>query len=511
MSLSAAVAAWRRIVGRDHVSIDPVALDAASTATYRTRPRVRAIVRPASTTEVQACVRVAQSQRVPIYPISRGCNWGYGSRVPPADAALFDLGRMDRIAAFDPELAYVTVEPGVTVRQLAAFLAERGCALRLSLTGSSPDASLIGNAVERGLGNGVDFDRFANACEIEAVLPDGALVRTGWAGFAGARAAHTFPGALGPSLSGLFAQSNLGIVTRLTMWLWPAARHREIVRFGVGGARPLAAVLDRLRDLMLERTVRGCATLANDLRVLARHIQYPWDLSPRPPLSAAVRRALRSEAGLSAWSGSLVIETASPAIARLERRAIHDRIAPAIERFTVAHAPGHELVDPTNLRSVYWRKRAPPPAALDPDRDRCGAIWHNAMVPLRGAEVVRALAMAERVLARHRLEPMLAIALCWPRAALVTALVVYDRDARGADHRGLSCAHELAARWAEHGWLPYRLGIHDMPIAAPRTDDRAAVARRLRAALDPAGILAPGRYELADRRRPRRARLPDPS
>jgi 4-cresol dehydrogenase (hydroxylating) len=500
MSLAPALAAWRRIVGRDHVVTDPAALDGASTATYATRSRVRAIVRPASVTEVQACVCVAQSLRVPIYAISRGCNWGYGSRVPPQDATLLDLRRMNRIVAFDPVLAYVTVEPGVTVRQLAGFLARRGASLAISLTGSSPDASLVGNAVERGLGNGIDFDRFANTCEIEAVLPDGSLLHTGWAGFAAARAAHTFPGALGPSLSGLFVQSNLGIVTRMTIWLWPASRHREVVRFAVDDPARLASLLDRLRGLLLERTVRGCVTLANDLRVLARHIQYPWDLAPRPPLPAAVRASLRSAGGLSAWNGSVVVETATADIARLERRVLRERIAPAIDRFTVQRNAGHDLFDATNLRSVYWRKRTPPPATLDPDRDRCGVIWHNAMVPLRGAEVVRALALAERTLRRHALDPMLAIALCWPRAALVTALLLYDRDAPDADRRALACSRDLAAGWEQRGWLPYRLGIHDMPITAPRLDDRAAVVQRLKTALDPAGILAPGRYALSRRR-----------
>jgi 4-cresol dehydrogenase (hydroxylating) len=499
MSLRAALAAWRRIVGHEHVVTDPASLEAASTATYQTRSRVTAIVRPASAADVQACVRVAQAYRAPIYPISRGCNWGYGSRVPPRDATLLDLRRMNRIVAFDPVLAYVTVEPGVTVRQLATFLQRRRVRLRISLTGSSPDASLVGNAVERGLGNGIDFDRFANTCEVDAVLPDGSLVNTGWAGFAGARAAHTFPGALGPSLSGLFAQSNLGIVTRMTMWLWPESAYREILRFGVDDPARLGALLDRLRELMLERTVRGCVTFSNDLRVLARHIQYPWDLAPRPPIPAAVRESLRSAGRLSTWNGSIVVEAASPAIARLERRVIRERLEPAIDRFTVVRNAGHDVFDPTNLRSVYWRKRAPPPAVLDPDRDRCGVIWHNAMVPLRGAEVVRAVAVAERTLERHTLEPMLAIALCWPRAALVTALVLYDRDVSGADDRALACSRELAARWTAKGWLPYRLGIHDMPVTARRTDDRPATLSRLRAALDPAGILAPGRYEPSER------------
>ncbi len=506
MSLRAALAAWRRIVGREHVVLDPVALEAASTATYQTRPQVRAIVRPASVAEVQACVRVAQSRRVPIYPISRGCNWGYGSRVPPEDAALLDLRRMNRIVAFDPVLAYVTVEPGVTIRQLAAFLRRRRAPLRISLTGSSPDASLVGNAVERGLGNGIDFDRFANTCEIEAVLPDGALLHTGWAGFEGARAAHTFPGALGPSLSGLFAQSSFGIVTRMTIWLWPESRYREILRFGVDEPARLASLLDRLRDLMLERTVRGCVTFASDVRVLARQIQYPWELAPRPPLSAPALEALRDASGLSVWNGSIILETASPEIARLERRIIRARIAPAVDRFTVVRNARSELFDPTNLRTVYWRKRGVPPAVLDPDRDRCGVIWHNAMVPLRGAEVVRALAVARRILARHALDPMLAVALCWPRAAYITALLLYDRDVAGADDNALACSRELAARWAERGWLPYRLGVHDMPVTAPRTDDRAAILHRLGAALDPARILAPGRYQHPHRPTRSRAR-----
>lgn len=44
-SLGAALTAWRRIVGAEHVVTEPAALDQASTATYRTHPRVAAIVR----------------------------------------------------------------------------------------------------------------------------------------------------------------------------------------------------------------------------------------------------------------------------------------------------------------------------------------------------------------------------------------------------------------------------------------------------------------------------------
>ena len=102
---------------------------------------------------------------VPVYPISSGKNWGYGSRVPAADGCiLLDLGRMNRIVDFNEELAYVTVEPGVTQAQLYAFLRERGSNLWVDATGASPECSLIGNAVERGFGHTPYGDHFTNCC-----------------------------------------------------------------------------------------------------------------------------------------------------------------------------------------------------------------------------------------------------------------------------------------------------------------------------------------------------------
>jgi 4-cresol dehydrogenase (hydroxylating) len=495
MTLRAALRSWREIVGDDHVVTAQAALAQAEGATYPTSGRVPAIVMPADRTAVQACVRVAQAHHVAVYPVSRGCNWGYGSRVPPRDAVILDLRRMDRIVAFDAKLAYVTVEPGVTVRQLYEFLRRKRARLRISVSGSTPDASLVGNALERGLGNGVDFDRFANTCELEVVLPTGACVHTGFAGFAGARAAHTFPGSIGPALGGLFCQSNLGIVTRMTVWLWPEPGYREVVSLRVDGGRRFAALLDRLRELMLARALRSPVVFANDLRVMARHIQYPWEITGgRTPLPARLRTELRRDAELSRWNGSATVETANAAVARLERRVIRDALAATVDRFSVARDVGPTRVDTGTLQAVYWRKRTPPPARPDPDRDRCGVLWHNAMVPLHGEEVVRATGLAERIVRRHGFDPMLSVTVAWPRVAYVAALLAYDRDVEGEDGRAVACTRELAARFASRGWLPYRLGIHDMPFRHTRVDEQASLLGRLKRAVDPGGVLAPGRY-----------------
>jgi 4-cresol dehydrogenase (hydroxylating) len=147
--LTDALRAWGCAIGDAHVRGDGAALSAASTATFATHQRVQAILRPADVREVSECVRIANRFRVPLYPISSGRNWGYGSKVPARDGVLLDLGRLNRILELNDDLAYVTLEPGVTQRQLHEFLRSRGSTLWMDATGASPECSVIGNTLER--------------------------------------------------------------------------------------------------------------------------------------------------------------------------------------------------------------------------------------------------------------------------------------------------------------------------------------------------------------------------
>src|SRR5262249_33621177 len=140
----------------------------------------------------------------------------------PRDAVLVDLGRLNQIVDFDEELAYVTLEPGVTQGQLIAFLREQKSTLWMDATGAGLDCSIIGNTLERGFGHTPMGDHCANASALEVVLPNGECVETGFGRFPGAKAGALGRWGLGPSLDGLFSQSNLGIVTRMTVWLMPA-------------------------------------------------------------------------------------------------------------------------------------------------------------------------------------------------------------------------------------------------------------------------------------------------
>src|SRR5213078_1857173 len=121
--LDEALDQWTAVVGADFVVCDPHSRKEAETATFATTQAVPAIIRPADRDELQKCMRIANQFRIPVYPVSSGKNWGYGSGVPSSDASvIIDLSRMNRIVDFHEKLAYVTVEPGVTQRQLFQFL-----------------------------------------------------------------------------------------------------------------------------------------------------------------------------------------------------------------------------------------------------------------------------------------------------------------------------------------------------------------------------------------------------
>jgi len=522
--------AWVAIVGQEHVVDDRGTLEAAATATFTTRVRVPLIVRPETREQVQACMRVAHAYQVPVYPVSSGLNWGYGSRVPAADGCVvLDLRRMRRIVDFSETLAYVTVEPGVTQQQLFEFLAAEKSQLWMDATGTSPAASLIGNTMERGFGHTPYGDHFAHVCALEVVLGDGTCVDTGFARFGRTPTAPVYRWGLGPVLDGLFTQSNFGVVTRMTIWLMPAPEYFQAYFFRCDTPGDLGRVIDALRPLKLSGTLRSAAHIGNDYKVLNGLQQYPWDeVQGRTPLTPDDMRPIRQRLRIGLWNGSGGLYGTRAQVAearRLVRRQLRgvasrlefldDRRLALARRFATPYrlmtgwdlSAALALLEPVYglmrgvptaapLASAYWRKRMAVPADMDPDRDRCGLLWCAPVAPMEGGHSERLATLSSDVLLSHGFEPLISITLITERAITCVVSISFDRDVPGEDQRALTCYRELLARLTAAGYHSYRLGIQAM--GQWHCDDSAApLLARLKAACDPAGIVAPGRYETA--------------
>jgi len=233
---SAALRQFEKVVGEEWLftSPDSVALykDAYSPLRGEKEEKVAsAAVAPANTEQVQEVVRIANRYKIPIYPISTGKNLGYGGSAPVlSGSVVLDLKRMNRILEVNEEGYYALVEPGVSYFDLYNYIQENN--LKVWIDCPDPGwGSLVGNSLDRGLGSTTTMyrDHFSAHCGMEIVLADGEVIRTGMGALPGAKTWQHYPHGFGPSVDGIFAQSNFGVVTKMGFWLMPEPEaYREL-------------------------------------------------------------------------------------------------------------------------------------------------------------------------------------------------------------------------------------------------------------------------------------------
>src|SRR3954462_997471 len=200
------------------------------------------VVRPASTAEVAAVVRLCAQAGVAIVP--QGGNTGLsGGSVPTGQAreVVLALGRMNRIRELDRLNDTITVEAGCVLANVQRAADDAGRLFPLSL--AAEGSCQIGGNLSTNAG-GVNVLRYGNAREqvlgLEVVLPDG---RT-WDGLRALRKDNT-----GYDLKQLFigAEGTLGVVTGAVLKLFPCPCER-VTAFAAAASLPaMIALLARLR------------------------------------------------------------------------------------------------------------------------------------------------------------------------------------------------------------------------------------------------------------------------
>ena len=169
-----------------------------------------AVVFPASTAEVQAIVAACAEYRCPMTAFGAGSSLE-GHVVPVHGGISVDLTRMNRIVRLNAEDLDVTVEAGVTRKQLEKHLRSSGLMFPLD---PGADATLGGMASTRASGTtAVRYGTMRDAVlALTVVTADGRAIRTG------SRARKS---SAGYDLTRLFvgAEGTLGIITELTLRL----------------------------------------------------------------------------------------------------------------------------------------------------------------------------------------------------------------------------------------------------------------------------------------------------
>jgi FAD/FMN-containing dehydrogenase len=532
-ALPAAFAEWRTLLGEAAVLPGPAA---QSRYGAKARQPIAGALRPGDSAQVAPILRIANRHGVALHPVSTGRNWGYGDARPVCPGAVvLDLSRLDRILHIDAALGTVTLEPGVTQGQLRRELDGRGLAFMVPTTGAGPEASLVGNALERGYGVTPHADHFAAVTSLKAVLPDGTPYASRLNALGGDRLDACHKWGIGPYLDGLFTQASLGVVTEMTIALASRPPHVEAFYIFLRSEDQLAAAIGVLRAVL--RTVGGMlgsVNVLNGYRLASLSCGYPADLlapgaGPLPPERLA---AMLAEARLAPFMvmGSVYGErgTARAALAAVRRafgaacdarfvtmtrrradvlKQLADRFPRLAQRLGFIHASRlvralnimEGIPDDFALRLVHWKSREPLPQDLAAAM-RAAAhdlLWYAPLVPMDPDLTVAFDAMVRRTCLAHGFEPLLTLTTLSDRCFDSSVPILFDHRQPGARRRAEDCYEALLHRGRALGVYPYRVGVDSYPLlSAPADDPGLDLARRIKALLDPQRVLSPGRYNL---------------
>ena len=461
------IARFIAIVGPGHALTDP-----RDQAPFLTEWRGRwhghtpVVLRPGSTAEVAAICRLATETGTPIVP--QGGNTGLvGSQVPDESGReiVVSLSRLNRIREVDPAGNTMTVEAGVILEnvQAAADAVDRLFPLSLASEGSCQ----IGGNISSNAG-GTAVLSYGNTRDLvlglEVVLPTGEILpglRKLKKDNAGYDMKHLFIG----------SEGTLGIITAAVLKLFPRPRARAVAFVAVPSPAHAVALLNRAR------AAAGSDLVTFEL-ICRRVLEFALTHAPgaRDPL-----------AEVSPWYVLTEIVGADDARARTAMETV---LGDGLE---AGEATDAVLAESIEQGRALWALRH---SLSEMQIHEGGSIKHDVSLPVASVPVFleRATAAVEALIPGCRPVPFghlgdgnIHFNVSQPVGADKAAYLARWDEMN-------TVVHDIVAEMngsfaAEHG--VGRLKRHILPTA--RSPEDMSLMRRLKATLDPAGILNPGR------------------
>jgi 4-cresol dehydrogenase (hydroxylating) flavoprotein subunit len=405
---------------------------------------------------------------------------------------MMDLSRMKRILEVDEKLAYCLVEPGVGFFDLYEHLQSNNIKLWMSIPANGW-GSVIGNAMDRGLSYTPYGEHSKRVCGMEVVLPNGNVVRTGMGAMANSSSWQLSQNAFGPSWDPMFMQSNFGVVTKMGLWLMPEPEATLSLTTSLPNADDIEWLIDTLAPLRLRGVIQHDANIGNGIRAATlRSLRDEW-YRGTGAMPQTVIDEMQKKLGLGAWNFTLRFygyDEVNEANARI----VKDAIAKHTDaEFRVTHwhrgeplsrDSGASIPSVNALQVVNWRG------------GRGGHIGFSPISPATGAHAIKQYRLARRRYEEHGFDYFGSFTIRERHLNHVT-LCVYDRDDVAMTTSARNLMDVLVKDAAADGYGEYRAHVSHMDQIANTYDFNNHALWRLnetvKDALDPNGILAPGK------------------
>jgi 4-cresol dehydrogenase (hydroxylating) len=448
------------------------------------------VIRPRTVRDVQRIVWAASRARgaVKLQPISCGNNWGFGSALAPRHRVYtLDLSQLATIRSIDLLSHFAEVEPGVTQQSLDEALQSEGGTHYFNVTGAGLRASVIGNALERGIG--YFGQRHLDLLDLEIVLPSGELLRTSRfdAYFRSGYAAG-----LGPDPTGLFCQSSFGVITAATIALHQRCEVMGGITCRLSNVDRLPALLRVISNLVAEGACHGVPHVFNRERILTTFL---------PHLKA--REARRLQATTGPWT-ALIPVRGSRAVFAASAHDLEKTLNPIGQVDILDNEKGSNLSSllrgrPSDfaLASVAFNVFGDgAPVGAPVEATGAGLVHVAPVLPLTPGAILQVQALTYETVRRHGYDVVpLSLNVLSPRAAALIVSLGFNRRSAEATTSARRAAEELLQTYVKAGFLPYRLGLEQGNFVPPMEKSWRRIFQAMRHTFDPVGCLADCRYE----------------
>ena len=473
--------------------------------------------------ELQTMVLHMNQKAQPFMVVSVGKNWAYGDATPNKEGVvLISLEKMNQIIEVNPEFGFAVIEPGVTQKQMYDHIQKAGFNLKLDVTGAGEATSIVGNVLERGFGHTRFGDRSQQVCELLVMTPAGDLIEVGWNAFRNAQASNTSRNAFGPDMSGLFFQSDLGIVVRMTLWLQQKPK-KTTYFFLRSSKNELADLMNRLIQLRKQNVIQSCVHTGNIWRAVSAQMNHEEFLQKFGVHASEEVIAQTLELGV--WSSAGVIEGHS-AVVKAQAREIKKTFSEYrpvilsdktvqilvwlnqyISRIGLLKKLSQMIFQMQNvtkllsgepssyaLQGAMWKL---PKSSINIHQDlRSTAAKQfclSPVFPASGEKIELHLQKMIQIVRQYSFEPMITLTLVNERS--VVAVVNVDFEIADFDP-AFRCQAELTQYMLDQGLYPYRLNIEtaDAFWEACHNNERSRMLKKLKKQFDPLGLMHQTRY-----------------